>query len=144
MLKTRTPCSLSYYKTNAPILFALDCYLLRCGLSSGNGAESILTRFFGGSRREQKPLLSVQGSVSYTLRPRTWVAVNASYYSGRRTIVNGVVNADRQGNSRVGVTGSIPLNQHQSIKVAVAKGVTTRIEGHLNTVAVAWQYSWLK
>ena len=100
--------------------------------------------FFGGSRREQKPLISLQGSLIYTLRPRTWVAVNASYYSGGRTIVNGVVNADRQGNSRVGATVSIPLNQQQSIKVAVAKGVTTRIGGHLNTVAVAWQYTWLK
>jgi len=50
--------------------------------------------FFGGSRRDQRPLLSVQGSVSYTLRPRTWVAVNASYYSGGRMIVNGVINAD--------------------------------------------------
>ena len=100
--------------------------------------------FFGGSRREQKPLISLQGNLIYTLRPRTWVAVNASYYSGGRTIVNGVVNADRQGNSRVGATVSIPLNQQQSLKVAVAKGVTTRIGGHLNTVAVAWQYTWLK
>ena len=63
--------------------------------------------------------------------------MNASYFSGGRTTVNGVINDDRQGNSRVGATVSIPLNQQQSIKVAVAKGVTTRIGGHLSTVAVA-------
>jgi hypothetical protein len=98
--------------------------------------------FFGGSRREQKPLISLQGSVIYTLRPRTWVAVNASYYTGGRTTVNGVVNADRQGNSRIGITGSIPLNQKQSVKVAYAKGVTTRFGGHLSTFAVGWGYTW--
>lgn len=98
--------------------------------------------FFGGQRREQKPLLSLQGSVIYTLRPRTWVAVNGSYYTGGRTVLNGVINADRQGNSRLGVTGSIPLNQRQSIKVAFAKGVTTRFGGDLSTFAVAWGYTW--
>ena len=100
--------------------------------------------FFGGARRGQKPLLSLQGSLIYTLRPRTWVSVNASYFSGGRTIVNGVINDDRQANSRVGATVSIPLNQQQSIKVAAAKGVTTRIGSRLSTVAVAWQYTWHK
>lgn len=100
--------------------------------------------FLGGSRREQKPLLSLQGSLIYTLRPRTWVSVHASYFNGGQTIVNGEGKVDRQGNSRVGATVSIPLNQQQSIKVAVAKGVTTRIGGHLSTVAVAWQYTWHK
>jgi hypothetical protein len=99
--------------------------------------------FFGGQRREQKPLISLQSNLIYTLRRRTWLSVNASYFSGGRTIVNGVINDDRQGNSRVGATGSIPFHQRQSIKVAWAKGVTTRIGGSLNTVAVAWQYTWL-
>jgi hypothetical protein len=100
--------------------------------------------FFGGQRREQKPLISLQSNLIYTLRRRMWLSVNASYFSGGRTTVNGVINDDRQGNSRVGATVSIPLNQQQSIKVAVAKGVTTRIGGHLSTVAVAWQYTWHK
>lgn len=100
--------------------------------------------FFGGQRREQQPLISLQSNLIYTLRRRMWVSVSASYFSGGRTIVNGVVNADRQGNSRVGATVSIPLNQQQSIKVAVAKGLTTQIGGHLSTVAVAWQYTWHK
>ena len=79
------------------------------------------TIIFGGQRREQKPLISLQSNLIYTLRRRMWVSVNASYFSGGRTTVNGVINDDRQGNSRIGATGSIPLNQQQSIKVAVAK-----------------------
>ena len=98
--------------------------------------------FFGGQRREQKPLISLQGSVIYTLRRRMWLAVNATYFTGGQTTVNGVVNADRQRNSRVGATFSLPVAERQSIKLAAAKGVTTRFGGHLRTLAVAWQYTW--
>jgi hypothetical protein len=100
--------------------------------------------FFGGSRREQNPLLSLQGNVSYTLRPRMWLSVNGTYYTGGRTTVNGVVNEDFQGNSRIGATFSLPLDRRQSLKIAWAKGVTTRIGRDLNTVAIAWQYTWVK
>ena len=100
--------------------------------------------FFGGSRREQRPMPSIQGDVIYTLRRRMWVSANATFYTGGRTIVNGIINDDRQKNSRVGATFAFPLNQKQSVKVAWAKGVTTRIGGNLNTVAVGWQYTWFK
>ena len=99
--------------------------------------------FFGGSQREQKPLLSLQGGLVYTLRPRMWVSVNATYFTGGQTRVNGMVNADRQRNSRMGATFSFPLRHRQSIKVAWGKGLTTRFGGSLNTVAVGWQYTWL-
>ncbi|HKE59740.1 MAG TPA: transporter [Pyrinomonadaceae bacterium] len=98
--------------------------------------------FFGGSRREQKPLASLQANAIYTLRRRMWLSGNATYYSGGRTVVNGVINNDRQANSRVGATFSLPVSQKQSIKFAWAKGVTSRFGGKLNTFAIAWQYSW--
>ncbi|HEX7294517.1 MAG TPA: transporter [Pyrinomonadaceae bacterium] len=100
--------------------------------------------FFGGSRREQRALLSVQGGVIYTIRRRMWASFNATYYRGGQTVVNGVVNNDEQRNSRIGATYSLPLNDRQSLKVAWARGVTTRYGGSLNTVAVVWQYTWLK
>ena len=98
--------------------------------------------FFGGARRQQKPLASVQGHVVYTLRPRMWVAGNATYYAGGRTTVNGVVNDDAQKNSRVGATFSLPVTQKQSLRVTWARGTTARIGGKLNTLAIGWQYAW--
>ena len=100
--------------------------------------------FLGTSRREQKPMASFQGGVIYTLRPRMWVSGNATFYSGGSTVLNDKANEDRQKNARIGATFSFPLNQRQSFKVAWAKGVTTRIGGNLNTIAVAWQYAWFK
>jgi len=98
--------------------------------------------FLGTSKREQKPLASIQGAVIYTLRPRMWVSGNATVYAGGGSSINGKENDDRQKNSRIGATFSLPLTRRQSVKVAWAKGVTTRIGGNLNTVAVGWQYAW--
>jgi hypothetical protein len=88
-------------------------------------------------------MASFQGAVIYTLRPRMWVSGNATFYAGGSSILNGTENADRQRNSRVGATFSLPLTPRQSFKVAWAKGVTTRVGGNLNTVVVGWQYAWV-
>ena len=98
--------------------------------------------FLGNLRRSQRPMASFQGAVSYTFHRRMWVSGNATFYSGGNTIVNETANNDRQKNARVGATFSYPLNNRQSLKVAWAKGVTTRIGGNLNTIAIAWQYAW--
>ena len=100
------------------------------------------SNFFGGAQREQKPLGSVGGHVIYTIRRRMWASVNATYFTGGRTVLNGVTNDDLQRSSRAGATFSFPLNQRQSIKVAYSKGVTVRFGGDMSTVAVAWQYVW--
>ena len=100
--------------------------------------------FLGASHRAQKPMASFQGSVIYTLRRRMWLSGNATFYRGGSTVINEKSNEDRQQNARVGATFSLPLNQQQSLKIAWAKGVTTRIGGNLNTIVVAWQYVWFK
>ena len=100
--------------------------------------------FLGQSRRSQKPLASFQGAMIYTLRRRMWVSGNATFYTGGNTVLNETANDDRQKNSRIGATFSLPLTQQQSLKIAWAKGVTARIGGNLNTIAVGWQYAWFK
>jgi len=98
--------------------------------------------FFGGVKREQKPLTSLQAHLLYTLRPRMWLSVNGTYYAGGRTVVDGVINEDVQRNSRIGATFSLPVTQRQSIKVVWANGLTARFGGDLTTIGVAWQYTW--
>ena len=98
--------------------------------------------FFVGRRREQSPLMSLQGNLIYTFKPRLWLAGSATYYRGGRTIVNSVENADSQANSRYGTTFSYPFGKHQSLKVAASRGLTARFGGKLSSVAVGWQYTW--
>jgi len=98
--------------------------------------------FFGGHVREQAPLGSTQAHVSYTFRPRLWVAADYTYYWGGRTTVDGVLNADFQHNSRFGLTLAVPVAKNQSIKVSWSKGAATRLGANFTTYTIAYQVLW--
>jgi len=99
--------------------------------------------FFGGQLREQDPLTSIQAHVSYTFRPRMWIALNTTYYEGGQTSVNGVEKDDLQSNSRAGVTFSMPVGQKYSLKFNVSRGATTRIGSNFTNFGVGFQYAWM-
>jgi hypothetical protein len=98
--------------------------------------------FYGGQHREQQPLGAFQGHVSYTFKPRLWLAANATFYTGGETRLDGVEKADLQRNTRLGATLSVPLGRRQSIKVAWASGIITRVGGNFDTLSAAWQIQW--
>lgn len=100
------------------------------------------TNFYGGSIREQAPLGTFQTHVSYTFRPRLWLAGDATFYTGGRTTVDGTVGADRQANSRVGLTLALPVGRRSNLKVSGATGFTTRIGADFNSIGVAFQTVW--
>ena len=99
--------------------------------------------FPGTSTREQDPVYAFQGHVSYTIRPRFWLAFDATWYGGGTSTVDGVEKADLQRNSRLGASISLPLGQRQSLKVSYSAGATTRVGGDFKTIAVAWQMVWI-
>jgi hypothetical protein len=96
-----------------------------------------------GSVRQQDPIASFEGHVSYDVRPRFWLSADINYWYGGRTTVNGVQSlTSLQANSRIGVTGSLPISRTQSIKASFSNGVITRVGGTFKVLSVAWQYSW--
>jgi len=99
--------------------------------------------FFGGQRREQDPLASVQAHVSYTFRPRLWLAVDATFYDGGETTVDGVDKEDRQSNSRYGATLALPVTRRQSVKLYWNDGASTRIGSDFASWGVAWQWTFI-
>ena len=98
--------------------------------------------FFGGKSRKQNPIGSAQVHLLYTFRPRLWAALDANFYAGGRTTVNGSQNFDLQRNSRVGGTLSLPLGRRQSLKFAYNRGARTTIGGDFDALIVAYQYLW--
>ena len=98
--------------------------------------------FFGGQVRTQKPVFAFQAHVSYTFRPRLWIAASATYYTGGETSLDGVPRADLQKNSRVSLTGSLPLGRRQSLKLFYARGATTSIGADFTTYSIAYQLLW--
>jgi hypothetical protein len=98
--------------------------------------------FFGGVRREQEPIATLQAHVGYTFRPGLWLAADATYYAGGQSTINGVRKEDRQENTRFGLTLSLPVAQGHSLKLNWSEGVTERIGTSFTTFGVTWQYTW--
>lgn len=78
--------------------------------------------FLGGKTREQDPIYSLQGHVIYEFPRGLWVALNATYYTGGSTTVDGVEIDDLQGNWRLGATLAVPVNRRHSIKLYGSAG----------------------
>lgn len=97
---------------------------------------------FLGQIRSQDPLFSTQIHLSYTLRPRLWAALDGTFYAGGQSTVGNLLKDDRAQNVRLGGTISIPLTQHQSLKVSYSAGAIVRIGGNFRTLSVGYQYLW--
>ena len=110
--------------------------------SAGVWMFTINDDFFGGSKREQDPISALQAHVSYTFRPRLWIAADATYYEGGRTTLDGQRGADVQANSRIGVTLAIPVAARHAVKLTWSEGAATRAGGDFSSYAIAWQYTW--
>ena len=92
----------------------------------------------------QDPIGSIEMHLSYDFKPRLWASVDGNYWYGGSTTVNNVFKTGTlQANSRIGGTVAIPFTNHQSVKFSYSTGSYTRYGGAFQTVAVAWQYSWL-
>lgn len=98
--------------------------------------------YFGGRLREQDPMHNLQAHISYTFRPRLWLAFDSTWYDGGETSIDGVSRLDRQSNTRLGATLSLPLTARQSLKLGWSNGVSTRIGSDFDTWGVFWTYAW--
>jgi hypothetical protein len=98
----------------------------------------------GNSIRTQDPLLSFQSHLSYNLGLRAWVAFDVTYYTGGQSSVNAIYNDDRQSNSRIGATLSLPVGKRNSVKIAFNKGAIIRVGADFSTISVGWQTGWFK
>jgi hypothetical protein len=99
----------------------------------------------GTNTQTQSPIGSFEGHLSYDFKPRLWVSLDANYWFGGTTSLNGVENfSTLQKNSRIGATAAIPLGRHQSIKLSYNNGAYIRYGGNFQNISVAWQYSWLR
>ena len=118
--------------------WAVDCYL--------GGWFFTPNRVFypGHSTRIERPVGAIEAHLGYYLRPRLWLSADANFWARDRSVVNGVEKQDQQRNSRVGATASVPLNQHNAVKVSYSQGAYVVVGGAYRTIGLGWQYSWIR
>jgi hypothetical protein len=102
-------------------------------------------QFYPGKQiQTESPVGALEGHLSYDIKPRLWVSLDGDFWYGGATSLNGSENLRTvQKNSRVGVTVSVPLTKHQSIKVSYNNGAYISFGGNYQNISVAWQYSWI-
>ena len=93
--------------------------------------------------REQAPLLTTQFHVSYNLSLLSWAAFDATFYAGGRVLVDGTQASDRQSNTRLGATLSVPITKRQSLKFAYSTGAWVRTGSDFRTLSAVWNYAWI-
>jgi hypothetical protein len=111
----------------------------------GTAAVTLFTDnedFFNGSTRSQDPLYSFQGHAIYSYRSGIWGSLDATYFTGGRTTLDGTLNNDLQQNWRVGGTVAFPLGVRNSIKLYASSGVSARTGNDFDLLGIAWQYRW--
>jgi len=100
------------------------------------------TDFFNRNTLSQDPVYSLQGHAIYGFRSGIWASLDATYFTGGRTTLNGVRNEDLQQNWRVGSTLALPVDRNNSIKFYASSGVSARTGNNYDLVGVVWQYRW--
>lgn len=99
-------------------------------------------QFAGNGVRQQSPLYALQAHAIYNFNPRLWAALDATYYTGGQTTLNGVANNDLQSNSRWGGTLAYSIDRNNSLKLYYSSGVAARTGTDFQIVGVAWQVRW--
>jgi len=98
--------------------------------------------FYGGRTRAQDPLYSAQVHAIYSFASGIWGSLDATYFTGGRTTLDGTRNADLQQNWRIGGTIALPLDRQNSIKLYASSGVSSRTGNDYDLAGIAWQYRW--
>jgi hypothetical protein len=94
--------------------------------------------------QSEAPIASLEGHLSYDVKPRLWLSLDGNFWTGGITSLGGIQNlATKQTGSRLGGTASFPITKHQSMKVSYSDGTYIRFGGNYQSVSVAWQYSWI-
>ena len=96
----------------------------------------------GNSVRKQDPLVAFQTHVSYNLNTLTWIAFDATFYTGGQSSVNGAHLHDQQENSRFGATIALPVGKRNSLKIAYSKGAIIRVGADFSTVTLGLTSAW--
>jgi hypothetical protein len=100
------------------------------------------TDFFNGNRRSQDPLYSIGSHAIYSFSSGIWASVDATYFAGGRSTLNGALQNDLQQNWRVGGTLAFPVDVRNSIKLYASSGVSSRTGNSFDLIGIVWQYRW--
>jgi hypothetical protein len=111
-------------------------------ITAGASFYSDNKKFFAGKTRSQSRLYSTQTHAIYSFGKGIWGSLDATYFAGGRSTLDGIQSDDFQRNWRVGSTLALPVDLHNSVKLYASRGVSARTGNNFDLIGIAWQYRW--
>jgi hypothetical protein len=97
---------------------------------------------FQGKNLERDPLYAARGHLVYSFGAGIWGSLDATFFTGARTTIDGRRADDVQQISRVGATLAFPINRQNSIKLSGSSVVSAHGGANLDMIAIAYQHRW--
>jgi len=98
------------------------------------------TDFMSGNTLSQNPVYTRQGHAIYYFENTAWISVDATYFTGGQSYLNGNPISGSQENWRYGSTFSYPVNKHNSIRLSASTGAYSRTNNSYDLYGISWQY----
>ena len=95
-----------------------------------------------GRTRSQEPVADGEFHLVHRFRAGFWASLDATFFYGGRTSVDGSEQSNVQRNSRLGGTIVVPIKNGHVVKFGFSSGILVSFGGDNNNVAVAYQYLW--
>jgi len=100
--------------------------------------------FFGGNELKQKPLGALKVHGIRTFPKKWWLALDAGYGLGGRTIINGEEKDTRISTFRFGLTFAVPIGQHHVVRLNGTTGIRLERGSDFNALNLIYQFRWIK
>lgn len=100
------------------------------------------TALLGDNVQSQDPMYALQLHLSYTFKPRLWLAAGVRQTARGETTVNGVAKNDPTENTRLGLILGLPVSKRHTLKVIGTTGLRTTAGGDFDTLVLQWLYAW--
>jgi Putative MetA-pathway of phenol degradation len=94
---------------------------------------------FLGMKKEQDPLTALEVHIVRRIAPAFWVSLDANYYKGGRSSLDGERQEDLQRDSKLGLTVMYPIAKGHSLKLSYSLGSVTDSGEDFNSIAVFYQ-----
>ncbi|ULQ53190.1 transporter [Flavihumibacter fluvii] len=98
--------------------------------------------YTGNTLRSQDPVGAFQAHTSYNFKPNLWAAINATYYVGGNSSLDGITKDDRLSNFRIGTTLVLPTGKKSALRLAYSKGAVVVVGTDFSSFSVSWTYTW--
>jgi hypothetical protein len=115
--------------------FAIDFYV-------GAWLFTTNANLFGGSTQSRAPILSTEAHLRFDAGESVWLSLDANFWNGGRTTVDGVRSNDRQRESRIGGTVAVDLARGHTLRLAASIGALTRVGGNFDSIGLSYAFSW--